>query len=60
MIWYYKANFKTSPSMLKTKKEELYTHSFKYINCKNKYQINSNNCLFWKYKLNRDWHNKKL
>ena len=46
--------------MLKIKKEELYTHSFKYINCKNKYQINSNNCLFWKYKLNRDWDNKKL
>ena len=60
IVWYCKANFKTSPPRLKTKKEEPYTYSFKYINYKDKYQINSNNCLFWKHKFNRDWHNKKL
>ena len=31
MVWYCKANFKTNPPRLKTKKEEPYAHSFKYI-----------------------------
>ena len=54
MVWYCKVNFKTNTLRLETKKGELYTHSFKYINYKNKHQVNSNNCLFWKYKFNRD------
>ena len=34
MAWCYKANFKTNPPRLKTKKDEPYLYSFKYINCK--------------------------
>jgi len=46
MTWCCKANFKINPLRLEIKKGELYTYSFKYINCKGKYQIDSNNCLF--------------
>ena len=46
MVWYYKANFNTNPPRLETKKEEPCTHLFKYINCKGKYQADSNSCPF--------------
>ena len=46
MVWCCKANFKMNPLRLETKKGELYTYSFKYINCKSKYQIDSNNYPF--------------
>ena len=46
IVWYYKANFKINSLRLKTKKEKPCTYSFKYINCKGKYQMDSNNCLF--------------
>ena len=59
MVWCYKANFKTNLSRLKTLKEELRSYSFKYVNCKGKYQIDSYNCSFWKHKFNCDWHIKK-
>ena len=36
-MWYYKANFKTNPPRLETKKEKPYIHSFKYVNCKDKH-----------------------
>ena len=59
MVWYYKANFKINSPKFETKKEESCIHSFKYINCKSKYQIDSNICPFWKHRFNRDWHTKK-
>ena len=34
MAWYYKANFKTNSSRLKTKKGEPYFYLFKYVDCK--------------------------
>ena len=46
-------------SRLEMKKEESCTHFFKCINCKDNYQIDNNNCLFWKHRFNRDWYNKK-
>ena len=46
MVWCYKTNFNTNPPRLETKKREPYTHLFKYINCKEKYQADSNSCPF--------------
>ena len=46
MAQYCKTNFKINSPKLKTKKEKPYTYSFKYINCKNKHQMNSNICSF--------------
>ena len=46
MAWYYKANFKTNLLRLKTKKDELCSHTFKYINYQEEYQVNSNIYLF--------------
>ena len=46
MVWYCKANFKTNPLRLETKKGKLYTHLFKCINCKGKHQVDSYNYLF--------------
>ena len=37
IVWCYKTNFKTNSSRLGIKKEELYSHLFKYINCKEEY-----------------------
>ena len=48
MTWYCKANFKTDPLRLEIKKEELCLYSFKYINCKDKYQANSNDLSYAK------------
>ena len=44
--WCCKANKKTNPPRLKTKKEELYLHTSKCSNCKGNYQADSNECLF--------------
>ena len=46
IIWYYKANFKFNLSKLETKKEELCSHLFKYINCKGDHQADNNVCFF--------------
>ena len=54
MVWCYKANFNTNPPGLETKKGEPCTHLFKYINCKEKYQADSNSCSFWKHRFNRE------
>ena len=44
--WCCKANLKTNPSRLKTKQEELCSHSFKYLNCHGNYQADSNQYFF--------------
>jgi len=56
--WCCKANFKTNPLRLKTKKGEPCIHLFKCSKCE--HQADSNNCSFWKHRFNRDEHNKKL
>ena len=57
--WCCKANPKTNPPRLETKKGELCPHSFKCSNCKGDHQANSNSCPFWKHHFNREWHAKK-
>ena len=55
----YKANNKINPSQLETKKGELCLHVFKCLNYHSDHQADSNQCPFWKYKFNCEWHNKK-
>ena len=57
--WYYKANKKTNPPRLETKKGESCPHTFKYLNCKGKHQADSYNCPFWKHHFNKEWHSKE-
>ena len=57
--WYYKANEKTNPLCLETKKDKLYLHIFKCSNCWGKHQVDSTLCSFWKNRFNRKWHQKK-
>ena len=57
--WYCKANAKTNPPRLETKKGEPCPHTFKYSNCKGDHQANSNTCPFWRHCFNREWHVKK-
>ena len=51
IAWYYKANFMTNSPRLEIQKEESCTHSFNY---KDDYQVDNINCLFWKYRFNRN------
>ena len=57
--WYYKANDKLNPPRLETKKGKLCPHSFKCLNYKGNYQVNSVNCPFWKHHFNKKWHSKE-
>ena len=57
--WCYKVNEKLNPPRLETKKGELCPYLFKYSNCQGDYQADSNQCSFWKYHFNREWHQKK-
>ena len=57
--WCCKANSKTNPPRLETKKGELCPHEFKCSNCKGDHQANSNHCPFWRHRFNREWHVKK-
>ena len=57
--WCCKANAKTNPSRLETKKGEPCPHTFKCSNCKGDHQANSNTCPFWRHRFNREWHAKK-
>jgi len=57
--WYCKANAKTNPPRLETKKGEPCPHSFKCSNCKGDHQANLNSCPFWRHHFNRKWHIKK-
>ena len=55
-----KANNKINPPYFETKKGKPYLYVFKYSNCYGDHQTDSNQCLFWKYRFNYDWHNKKI
>ena len=57
--WCCKANMKTNPPHLETKKGKSCPHTFKCSNCQGKYQADSNLCLFWRHRFNREWHQKK-
>ena len=57
--WCCKANAKINPPRLETKKGEPCPHSFKCSNCRGDYQADSNVCLFWRHRFNREWHVKK-
>ena len=57
--WCCKANAKTNPPRLETKKGEPCPHTFKCSNCKGDHQADSNHCLFWRHRFNREWHVKK-
>ena len=57
--WCCKANEKTNPSHLETKKGEPFPHSFKCSNCRGDHQANSNQCPFWRHHFNREWQQKK-
>ena len=57
--WYCKANPKINPPRLETKKGKLCPHSFKCLNCHGNHQANSNLCLFWRHRFNREWHQKR-
>ena len=57
--WYCKANDKINPPRLETKKGESCPHLFKCSNCHGDHLANSNQCLFWHYRFNREWHQKK-
>ena len=57
--WCCKANPKINPPRLETKKGEPCPHSFKCLNCRSDHQADSNLCLFWRHRFNREWHLKK-
>ena len=57
--WCCKANDKINLPRLKTKKEEPCPHSFKCSNCHGNYLADSNQCLFWCHRFNREWYQKK-
>ena len=57
--WCCKANDKTNPPRLETKKGEPCPHSFKYSNCKGDHQADSIHCPFWRHQFNCEWHVKK-
>ena len=57
--WCCKANAKSNPPRLKTKKDELCLHAFKCSNCQGDHQADSNQYPFWKHQFNREWHQKK-
>ena len=57
--WCCKANPKINPLRLETKKGEPCPHSFKCPNCHGDHQADSNLCLFWRHRFNKEWHLKK-
>ena len=52
--WCCKVNEKTNPPHLETKKGELYLYMFKYSNCQDNHQTDSNLYLFWKHRFNHE------
>jgi len=57
--WCCKANDKTNPPRLETKKGKPCPHSFKCSNCKGDHQADSVHCPFWRHRFNREWYIKK-
>ena len=52
--WCYKVNNKINPPRLEMKKEEPCPHSFKCSNRWGDHQADSNQCLFWRHRFNRE------
>lgn len=59
LAWCCKANFKTNPSRLETKKDKLCPYAFKCTNYKGEHCVDDNKCPFWKHRFNREWYTKK-
>ena len=57
--WFCKANEKSNPPSLKTKKDKCCSHLFKCSSCCSNHQADSNSCSFWKHHFNHEWHNRK-
>jgi len=57
--WYCKASEKSNPPWLEMKKGESCLHTFKCSNCQGNHQANSNLCLFWRHRFNKEWQQKK-
>ena len=57
--WCCKANNKTNPPRLETKKGKSCSYLFKCLNCKGDHQVDSNECPFWRYCFNKEWHIKE-
>ena len=57
--WCCKANEKSNPSRLETKKGEPCPHTSKCSNCWGNHQADSNLCPFWRHRFNREWQQKK-
>ena len=58
--WCYKVNVKMNSPHLETKKGKPCPYSFKCSNCQGKHQADSNLCLFWRHRFNREWYQKKF
>ena len=54
--WCCKANDKINPPRMETKKGDPCPHTFKCSNCRGDHQADSNQCLFWRHRFNREWH----
>ena len=52
--WCCKANNKSNPPRIKTKKSNLCLHLFKCLNCKGSYVADSVKCSFWKHCFNKE------
>ena len=57
--WCCKANKKMNPPCLETKKDDSCSHTFKCSNYRGNHQADSNQCPFWRYYFNGEWHQKK-
>ena len=57
--WCCKANNKINPPRLEMKKGDPCPHTFKCSNCWGDHQADSNQCPFWRYRFNREWHQRK-
>ena len=57
--WCCKANDKTNPPRLETKKGEPCPYSFKCSNCKGDHQADSVQCPCWRHRVSHEWHVKK-
>ena len=57
--WCCKANTKSNPPELKTKKGDPCPQIFKCLNCKGSHLADSIECPFWKHCFNKEWHFKE-
>ena len=59
LAWYCKANTKSNPPRLETKKGNSCPHMFKCLNCKGSHFADSIECSFWKHRFNKEWYSKE-